>query len=222
VDSRFGDIRVGDLLAPSSIPGVAMKAVNEGPVIGTALEDFSDGRGLVLALVHRDRLSRAAAKEPNTEIHAVSESIEPGDVLVVDRDATNTLRRGSVAADPGVVGIAVDGSETSHGDAAAGGALNPLIVAARLDQGVEPAVRLREALTQDSRPAAVSVAASGTVLCKVDASYGEIHVGDLLTTSPTRGCAMRSSDAAPGTIVGKALESLNHGTGLIRVLVLNR
>ena len=67
-----------------------------------------------------------------------------------------------------------------------------------------------------------SVALSGMVPCKVDAGYGSIRVGDLLTTSPTPGHAMRADDPAPGTILGKALEPLESGTGLVRVLVMLR
>ena len=66
------------------------------------------------------------------------------------------------------------------------------------------------------------VAFSGIVRCKVDAGYGSVETGDLLTTSPTPGHAMRSDDPTPGTILGKALEPLDVGTGLIRVLVMLR
>jgi hypothetical protein len=57
---------------------------------------------------------------------------------------------------------------------------------------------------------------------KVDAGYGAIHAGDLLVTSPTAGYAMRTIEALPGTILGKALESMETGTGTIRVLVMMR
>ena len=66
------------------------------------------------------------------------------------------------------------------------------------------------------------VALSGMALCKVDAGYGAIHPGDLLTTSPTEGHAMRSADPQPGPILAKALEPLDAGTGSIRVLVMLR
>ena len=66
------------------------------------------------------------------------------------------------------------------------------------------------------------MAVSGVALCKVDAGYGSIRAGDLLTTSPTRGHAMRAADPVPGTLLGKALEPLDVGTGTIRVLVMLR
>lgn len=65
------------------------------------------------------------------------------------------------------------------------------------------------------------LALSGRVYCKVDAGHGPIEVGDLLTTSPTAGHAMRASDAqeAFGAVIGKALAPAASGTGLIPILV---
>lgn len=57
---------------------------------------------------------------------------------------------------------------------------------------------------------------------RADAGYGAIRPGDLLASSPTPGHVMRAADPLPGTVVGKALESLEVGTGQIRVLVLPR
>ena len=57
--------------------------------------------------------------------------------------------------------------------------------------------------------------------CKVDADLGAIEVGDLLTTSPTRGHAQKVLDRqqASGAILGKALGPLKQGRGLIPILV---
>ncbi len=79
-----------------------------------------------------------------------------------------------------------------------------------------------EGVDEAMHPPRVPVAFSGIVQCKADASAGPIAVGDLLTTSPTPGHAMRASNPAPGTVVGKALEPLASGTGLIKVLVMLR
>ena len=61
----------------------------------------------------------------------------------------------------------------------------------------------------------------GKVHCKVDARYSPIEVGDLLTTSPTPGHAMRATDPlkAFGAVLGKALHGLARGQGLLPILV---
>lgn len=53
VSTINGSIQIGDLLAPSSIPGVAMKATSAGPVVGQALENFSETTiGSIEVFVH--------------------------------------------------------------------------------------------------------------------------------------------------------------------------
>ncbi len=71
---------------------------------------------------------------------------------------------------------------------------------------------------QDGRAA---VALVGKVYCKVDADAGSISVGDLLTTSLTPGHAMKASDRvqAFGAVIGKALQPLESGKGMIPILV---
>jgi len=64
------------------------------------------------------------------------------------------------------------------------------------------------------------VIGSGFAEVRVDAGYGEIRPGDLLTASPTQGLAMRGHEPLPGTVLGKAVESLASGTGTIRILVM--
>ncbi|KQC03559.1 MAG: hypothetical protein APR53_04905, partial [Methanoculleus sp. SDB] len=71
------------------------------------------------------------------------------------------------------------------------------------------------------------VALAGRVPCRVDASYGGIRPGDLLTTSATPGHAMKAEPVElqgrefypDGTILGKALGSIDEGTGVIDVIV---
>ena len=61
------------------------------------------------------------------------------------------------------------------------------------------------------------------VLCHVDASYGAIAANDLLVASATPGHAMRAGENPhQGTVVGKALEPWEAGTGTIRVLAMSR
>jgi hypothetical protein len=67
----------------------------------------------------------------------------------------------------------------------------------------------------------IPLALTGKVYCKVDAHYAPIGLGDLLTTSPTRGHAMKATDPlqAFGAVLGKALRPLTEGQGLIPILV---
>jgi hypothetical protein len=61
------------------------------------------------------------------------------------------------------------------------------------------------------------------VLCKADATSRPIAPNDLLITSPLPGFAMAGgTDPRAGTVLGKALEPLEAGTGTIRVLVMAR
>jgi hypothetical protein len=68
----------------------------------------------------------------------------------------------------------------------------------------------------------VSVVTSTYATVSVDARFGAIHPGDLLVSSTTPGHAMLATAAPPGTVIGKALQSLESGTGVIRVLLLSR
>jgi hypothetical protein len=64
----------------------------------------------------------------------------------------------------------------------------------------------------------------GVVPCKVDATRAPIKPGDLLVSSGTPGHAMKCTSKRPaaGTVIGKALEGLEKGTGVIQVLVTLR
>jgi hypothetical protein len=77
--------------------------------------------------------------------------------------------------------------------------------------------RVDEAAGKDEVPLAVM----GIVPCKVTAENGPIQVGDLLVTSSTSGHAMKGTDRSKliGAVVGKALEPLQQGKGVIQVLV---
>jgi hypothetical protein len=74
---------------------------------------------------------------------------------------------------------------------------------------------------RDSTHPRKALALVGKVYCKVDANHSPIEIGDMLTTSPTSGHAMKATDAAQsfGAVIGKALRSISEGEGLIPVLV---
>lgn len=67
----------------------------------------------------------------------------------------------------------------------------------------------------------IPLAVVGIVPVKVSTENGPIQPGDLLVASATPGHAMRAGTNPPqGTVIGKALEGLDDGTGVIRMLVV--
>lgn len=69
------------------------------------------------------------------------------------------------------------------------------------------------------------VALAGTVLCKMDARKGPVRPGDLVVTSDTPGSGMSGTiDSLDkiGTVIGKALDSLEDGIGLVPVFISHR
>lgn len=82
----------------------------------------------------------------------------------------------------------------------------------------KPGIVLDKQQTSENRQ---PIALMGKVFCKVDAQFGAIEVGDLLTTSPTPGHAMKASDSfkAFGAVIGKALRPLTEGQALIPILI---
>ena len=123
---------------------------------------------------------------------AGAEQIDPGTVVVIDRGGA--LRASQDAYDKKVAGV-VSGA----------GEFRPGLI---LDK-------------QQSTGARLPVALVGKVYCKVDAQFGAIEVGDLLTTSPTRGHAMKADDLvrAFGSVIGKALRPLQSGQDLVPILI---
>ena len=119
-------------------------------------------------------------------------NVEPGTVLIIDPEHPGQLAVSSQAYDSRVAGIVAGG-----GGQGSGVRLGP--------QGFDH-----------------DVALAGRVYCNVDATYGAVEPGDLLTTSATPGFAMVVLDhaQAQGAILGKAMESLQIGQkGQILVLV---
>ncbi|MFC7762630.1 hypothetical protein ACFQY4_34730 [Catellatospora bangladeshensis] len=145
------------------------------------------------------------------KVHRKIEVVE--DILLQGGDVAE-LFDVTAAAEPGTLMSAVDGgriapSDTGYdrrvvGVVAGAGQFRPgMILTAGCEEGAQP------------------IAMIGRVICKVDASYGPIEVGDLLTTSPTPGHAMKAADQqrAFGAVFGKALAGHADGPGMIAVMV---
>ena len=70
-----------------------------------------------------------------------------------------------------------------------------------------------------SVPGSIPLAMTGIVPVKVSAENGAIRPGDLLVTSSTAGHAMSAGPNPPqSTVIGKALEKLEAGSGVIKML----
>jgi hypothetical protein len=121
-----------------------------------------------------------------------AEEIKPGTVMVIDHGGN--LKASEKAYDKRVAGV-ISGAE-----------------------GYKPGIILDQRESQANR---MPMALIGKVYCKVDARYSPIEVGDLLTTSPTPGHAMKATDPlkAFGAVLGKALQGLAGGQGLLPILV---
>ncbi len=122
-------------------------------------------------------------------------ALAAGDVVVFDE--SSALRRSSEPYDKRVAGVISGAGDT------------------------RPGIVLGRRQHQSPR---LPVALVGKVNCRVDASFGTIAVGDLLTTSPRPGHAMKAEDPARafGAVLGKALRPLTAGEGMIPVLVALR
>jgi hypothetical protein len=141
---------------------------------------------------------------------------ETGDIILVNADAAEHFDLAeSVTAEPGMLMVLnqegkLEPSSQPYdssvvGVVAGAGNYRPGIV---LDHRDVPAAR-------------VPISVLGKVSCRVDAAYGSIEVGNLLTTSPTAGHAMKASDRsrAFGAVVGKALTPIREGVGLVDMLI---
>ncbi|UCE18189.1 MAG: hypothetical protein JSV84_15220 [Gemmatimonadota bacterium] len=121
-------------------------------------------------------------------------AVEPGMVVVIDPENPGKLKASNRAYDRCVAGIVSGGG------------------------GVKPGLILTQEELFDGDH---QVALTGRVYGLCDASYGSIEPGDLLTTSPTPGYAMKVTDyeQAQGAILGKAMTELDEGRDLVLVLV---
>jgi hypothetical protein len=118
---------------------------------------------------------------------------EPGDVMVVDPASPGSFLKSAEPYSTLVAGIY---------------STRPGAIGKR---SIDPAKQKSE----------VPMAMIGIVPTRVSAENGPIKTGDLLVTSSTLGYAMKGTDRSrlTGAVVGKALASLDFGSGVIEVLV---
>jgi len=127
-----------------------------------------------------------------------SEALEPGNVVEIDPDNPNHFRLAHTPYSTLVAGVI-----SSQPGVTLGNDFDPN----------DP-----DEKWEDDRPLLALV---GRVPVKASAENGPIIPGDLLVASSTPGHAMKAGPNPPvGTVIGKALEGLDEGTGVIQVLVM--
>ncbi len=138
----------------------------------------------------------------------VSERVEPGDVVELDPANPGYYRkaRGSSRLIAGVI--------TTEPGFILGNSLE------EIESGKVVAAKARLTFEATNQPMLVLL---GRVPVKVTTDNGPILPGDLLTVSNKRGYTMlcAKSRSCEGAIIGKALESLETGDGVILVLVMS-
>lgn len=232
VDASFGAIEVGDALTPSPVPGVAMKAVKPGPTVGKALEALHEGRGRILALVGTAWFAGATTGEALPEIGPAAgggstphdDVARSGSIDARDPAATEPVAALPVSVETVPFSFPVAVREpVEPGDVLAADAAHPGQFALARRSADPAVVGIVAGGPQAAWRGRAPLALPGTIArCKVDASYAAILAGDPLVASATPGYAVASVDAKPGTVIGKALEPLESGTGTILVLVQQR
>lgn len=180
-------------------------------------------------------------------INAASSALEQGDVVVIgDNAVTSYWASGSNIPIPevyvttapnnsrvcGIVAGAVTKDDLPYASpisehspenlSTAGGVLS--VTKHPLEHLVSSSTQLPDGTKVHTQKMGKMVTMGAYAYCKVDADFGEIKMGDLLTTSPTKGHAQRVDERdkvkAIGAIIGKALGPLKEGKGIIPVLVM--
>jgi hypothetical protein len=215
----FARLRFISFGADPDRPGVAVAFPLWDIAAGrNVLNFFAQGRGNVVTMA-ADGSVGIGTERPQSRLHVegtatvgileisgggdLSESfltageeapLEPGSVVVIDEERPGQLRLSATPQDPKVAGIVCGAG------------------------GLRPGVRLGGGAPEGGPRATVALA--GCVYCKAETESGAIRPGDRLTSSRVPGHAMKAGrDAPSGTILGKAMEPLLTGTGLILVLV---
>ena len=184
----------GRVDSPTGIAGMFVSSAASGDVIAANNSSRRIFRLDTTGNVHALGLFSPGGADyaESVSIRGKKDEYQPGDVLVIDPDSD---RRFAISSEPYSIRVAGVFS-TKPGVL---GSTHPL--QANADE--------------------IPLAMVGIVPCRVSAENGSIHRGDLLVTSSTPGHAMRGSDRSriTGAVVGKALQNLDSGTGVIEIMV---
>lgn len=194
----------------STVNGVAIMAISEGnddlsPTVWLTQNGSgpilvgSGGSGAVFTVTQTGRTITSAVEITGggdivEGFEAREGVVEAGTVMSIDPQTPGQLTISSSAYDAKVAGVVSGAGGVNHG------------------------LRLGQDGVLDGE---TLVAMTGRVYVKCSSENGAISPGDLLTTADLDGHAMRATDGMRsfGTVIGKAMGSLDQGTGLVLVLV---
>src|SRR5664280_839479 len=158
-------------------------------------------------------------------LNNVGETLERGDVVVISPQQPSLG-----AAEASMPGLEVDLCQGTH-DSAVCGVVYDLYTEHRVEAGPEAdeAPEPKSAGKGRRKQSAENSKSQSFTLeelekldrTKIEADKGAIKVGDLLTTSETKGHAQKVTDPAKavGAVLGKALAPMKKGKGTIPILV---
>ena len=149
--------------------------------------------------------------------HTVKGNVTANDVTLVGKDCAEDFDIGNARGlEPGTVVVFDDEGSVVESD----GPYDKRVAGVISGAGkYHPGIVLGRNGSPSERTAPVAL--MGRVYCKADASYAAIEIGDMLTTSPTSGFAMKAVDPTRtfGAVIGKALRPMASGQGLLPILV---
>jgi hypothetical protein len=199
-DDGNGNVGIG-----TTVPGADLTGLQNHPASNTPIFEvngdiaFTQGHGGQIYFADGTTQSTAFNGQlcggdyaESVDVTGNRTAYEPGDVLVIDPNAPGKFLKGNQAYSTLVAGV----------------------------YSTKPGVTGRRQTTAKS-PDELPMAVVGIVPTKVSAENGPIKTGDLLVASSTLGRAMKGTDRGllTGAVIGKALGSLESGTGVIEVLV---
>jgi hypothetical protein len=201
-----GNVGIGTTTPGSTAAAVPVQTATGSVTIPAGTAYNLDTNGLIhssTGYVFPDGSIQAIAFNPancgadyaeSVEVSGERTNYEPGDILVIDGHAPGKFLKSNQAYSTLVAGI----YSTKPGFV---GRLQPEDAKSKAEE--------------------VPMAIVGRVPAKVTAENGPIQVGDLLVSSSRMGYAMKGTDRSQmlGAVIGKALGSLDSGSGVIMVLV---
>ncbi|MBI4068214.1 hypothetical protein HY413_02290 [Candidatus Kaiserbacteria bacterium] len=215
VSLKNGEIRIGDPITTSSIPGVGMKATKAGPIVGKAMEAVNETSSLTscadpetgsaqqcataLVFVNISWYSPKEDAEGGSAPHATNSYYEPlsvGDDFQTGDVVTLEYRY------PQKQGSPEETEKTGYLMPAIPGSFAVGIVSTEIAGPGEllRRVRANNRITQELR-----LVESGKAEMRISPNSAPIKVGDPLTVSP-KDQGMGAKAEAAGFIIGRALE----------------